>query len=74
MADASWCADKVLEKWAAGGCVFDMQFSPDGKHLVAATGKGLFEIDPVNGKKQDSKPLNRLVIADELILRAVLQA
>jgi hypothetical protein len=57
MADASSCADKVLEKWAAGGYVCDMQFSPDGKHLVAGTGKGLFEIDPGNGKKTRLKAI-----------------
>lgn len=43
--------NKVIEKWTAEGSVCDMQFSPDGRYLVAATSRGVFIFDTKNWKK-----------------------
>jgi len=43
--------NKVIEKWTADGSVCDMEFSPDGRYLVAATSRGGFIFDTTNWKK-----------------------
>ncbi|MDH4018908.1 MAG: WD40 repeat domain-containing protein [Xanthomonadales bacterium] len=49
--------NKVVEKWTADGFVCDMQFSLDGRLLVAASSKGVFIFDTSSWKK------TRLVVA-----------
>jgi WD40 repeat protein len=53
--------NKVIEKWTADVSVCDMQFSPDGKHLVTATSNGAFIYDTTNWKKTN---LKKLVVSD----------
>ena len=43
--------NKVVEKWTADGFVCDMQFSLDGRYLVAATSRGVFIYDTTSWKK-----------------------
>ena len=43
--------NKVVEKWTADSFVCDMQFSLDGRYLVAATSRGVFIFDTTNWKK-----------------------
>jgi len=49
--------NQVIEKWRAGSSICDMQFSPDGKYLVAATSGGVFLFDTTSWKKTDIKDL-----------------
>ena len=49
--------NKVIEKWTADSAVCDMQFSLDGKHLVAATSRGAFIYDTMSWKKTKLKDL-----------------
>ena len=43
--------NKVVEKWTADSFVCDMQFSLDGRYLVAATSRGVFIFDTTSWKK-----------------------
>ncbi len=43
--------NKVIEKWTADSSVCDMQFSLDGRYLVAATSRGAFIFDTTSWKK-----------------------
>jgi WD40 repeat protein len=43
--------NKVIDKWTADSSVCDLQFSPIGKLLVAATSKGVILIDTMTWKK-----------------------
>ena len=43
--------NEVIEKWTADTAVCDLQFSIDGKLLVAATSKGLYSFDTTNWKR-----------------------
>lgn len=43
--------NKVVEKWTADSAVCDLQFSMDGKQLVAATSKGVVSYDTTSWKK-----------------------
>jgi WD40 repeat protein len=43
--------NEVLDKWTANSSVCDLQFSPDGKLLVAATSRGVILIDTMTWKK-----------------------
>jgi len=47
--------NKVTEKWTADYAVCDLQFSPDGKYLLAATSRGVTIVDVTNWKKQSLK-------------------
>jgi len=49
--------NKVIEKWTADSAVCGMQFSLDGKHLVAATSRGAFIFDTTSWKKTELKDL-----------------
>jgi hypothetical protein len=49
--------NKVIEKWTADSSVCDMQFSLDGKFLVAATSRGVFVFDTTSWKKRNLKDL-----------------
>ena len=49
--------NKVVEKWTADSAVCDLQFSEDGKYLVAATSRGLFIFDTTSWKKTKLKDL-----------------
>jgi hypothetical protein len=51
--------NKVIEKWTAESAVCGMQFSLDGKHLVAATSRGAFIFDTASWKKTKLKDLIR---------------
>jgi WD40 repeat protein len=51
--------NKVIEKWTAESAVCGMQFSLDGKHLVAATSRGAFIFDTTSWKKTKLKELIR---------------
>ena len=47
--------NEVTEKWTADYAVCDLQFSPNGKYLLAATSRGVNIIDVNNWKKQNLK-------------------
>jgi WD40 repeat protein len=47
--------NKVTEKWTADYAVCDLQFSPDGKYLLAATSRGVSVVDVKNWKRQNLK-------------------
>jgi len=46
-------SNKVVDKWKAGFDVCDMEFSPDGKYVLAATTRGVLIYDTVEWKKTD---------------------
>lgn len=43
--------NKVIDKWTADRSVCDLEFSPNGKHLVAATSRGVYVFDTATWKK-----------------------
>jgi WD40 repeat protein len=51
--------NSVIEKWTIESSVCDLQFSHDGKHLVAATSRGVFIFDTTLWKKVNLKELIR---------------
>ena len=44
-------SDKVVDKWTTDAGVCDMEFSPDGKTLLAATSTGIDIYDTADWKK-----------------------
>jgi len=49
--------NKVVEKWTAESSVCDMQFSLDGRYLLAATSRGVYIFDTLDWKKTNLKKL-----------------
>ena len=49
--------NQVVEKWTAERSVCDLEFTPDGKHLVAATSRGVFIFDTESWKKANLEDL-----------------
>lgn len=49
--------NKVIEKWTAESAVCDLQFSLDGKYLLAATSRGVYLFDTLDWKKTNLKKL-----------------
>jgi len=49
--------NEVVEKRTTNGSICDMQFSRDGKYLLAATSRGVFLFDTTSWKKTDIKDL-----------------
>ena len=44
-------ANEVTEKWGVDSSVCDLQFSPAGDYLLAATPRGVFVFETENWKK-----------------------